>query len=123
MEQKDYQTFDSIVETSMKWLLWNYRENDCDLGFSNLTSLSERNLWLMNIGNIYSTVSGGRPIYLKFSLRYLYLKYVKRFKQLRFATKRHQIFWIDTDAFLEDVRQAFNQNEKIFAEIYQEYYK
>lgn len=123
MENKDYQTYDSMIETAVKWLLWCHRENQSDLGFSNFQSLSERNLWLMNIGNIYSTVSGGRPIYIDFSLKYLYLRYIKKLKYYRPIKKNQRIFWIDIDAFLEDVRQSYDQKDNIFAEIYKEYYK
>ena len=115
--------YDSIIETAVKWLLWNRREHESDIGFSHIDELSERNLWLIQVGDIYSTVSGGRPIYMNFSFNYLYLRYIKKIRHLRRYSKKKDIFMIDADGFLEDLAFSHNVDESIFAKIYKEYYK
>lgn len=119
----DYDKYDAINTLAARWLVWNSKEKKKPLGIKQFKCKKLTHMWLLNIMNSFSIVSGYVDFYLDCSFwTYLYIKYIKKFKHAK-RFKGQDVFLIEPELFAAEVCGHFGERPDIVKYIYEGYWK
>lgn len=124
MEKIDYGFYDSIDSTAARWLSYLLQTKG-KIGFTQLGSIDEEDLWLLSIArhvHIYSDTI----IYVDCNwLDFLWLRYIKKFKFIKHynSKKDKGVFLINAIEFEKEIAEACNTDIATIVKIYDAYYR
>lgn len=120
---KLYEIYDNINTLAVKWLIWNAKERNVELGIKQFKSNNKSHMWLLHIMNNYSIASGYKDFFLDSSFRdYFFIKWIKHFSHARMKAEEIETLFIEPDIFIKEVTEKFNVNPEVIEDIYDTYW-
>lgn len=121
--EKNYKFYDQICMTGLKWLIYNAKENEKKICFTNINSIDNEDKWLLSLAAAQNLMDGTKfYVHINFA-DYLALKYKYKFKFLKYCLRPNKYFIIDGYEFEKEIADSFEINRIVLSEIYNEYYR
>lgn len=118
---KNFNLYDSINTTAVRWLTYLQKLHCKTLGIEKFNRKNDTHIWFLHMLENYRVYNNYDYYYLDCNLfDYIYIRFIKHFKGARRMKKDG--FMINVGVFINELTEAFNTDTFIIEEIYKEYW-
>ena len=122
MLQDTFKKFDEINTTACRWLMYNNKKDNKQLGVNKINFKDKSHLWFIRMLCNYTTFSENL-IFTKNFIIYIYIKYILHVKAVRFKLYHcNDIIFIDPSQFIKEIELCFSDKD-VTKRIYNNYYR
>lgn len=122
MLQDTFKKFDEINTTACRWLMYNNKKDNKQLGVNKVNFKDKSHLWFIRMLCNYITFSENL-IFTKNFVIYIYIKYILHVKAVRFKLYHcNDIIFIDPPQFIKEIELCFSDKD-VTKRIYNNYYR